>query len=66
MLEFWQVTTSSHYDIHSHEGEFIFLHIGILKYINQMHYQSQLEHRNNTHRLWRSDQKVDKNSVFVV
>ena len=31
-----------------------------------MHYPSQLKHKKNTHRLWTSAQKVDKNSVFVV
>ena len=31
-----------------------------------MHYPSQLKHKKNTHRLWTSDQKADKNSVFVV
>ena len=31
-----------------------------------MHYPSQLMHKKNTHRLWTSAQKVDKNSVFVV
>ena len=31
-----------------------------------MHYPSQLKHKKNTHRLWTSAQKADKNSVFVV
>ena len=31
-----------------------------------MHYPSQLKHKKNTRRLWTSDQKADKNSVFVV